>query len=58
MMRPPRALGALLLSLGLTAVSLGQSGGPALKKVKYDELARLVRAQTGKVVAVSFWQFD
>jgi hypothetical protein len=52
-------LGALLLSLGLTAVSLGQpGGGPTLKKVKYDELARLVRAQTGKVVAVSFWQFD
>jgi hypothetical protein len=57
------ARGGLLLMLGmavLTASSLGQSAPEkvTLKHVKYDELGRLVRAQEGKVVIVSFWEFD
>ena len=62
MTSPTRAaLGGLVL-LGVTALAPfghGQSAGNkvALKHVKYDELARRVRALEGKVVLVSFWHF-
>jgi hypothetical protein len=56
------ALGGLLLALGQSALAPfahGQSAGNKveLKHVKYDELGRLVRGHSGKVVLVTFWHF-
>jgi hypothetical protein len=50
------------IGLALPALLLLSTAAPAadvtLKTVKYPELAKLVRAQKGKVVIVDFWQFD
>jgi hypothetical protein len=41
--------------LGLAPAVLAQDDKVTLKVVKYDELAKMIGAQKGKVVVIDFW---
>ncbi|GEM_PF-273064 len=54
-----RRFGILAGSIAAGAATLRAQAPPSLmRSLKYEELGRLVRAQTGKVVLVDMWRHD
>jgi hypothetical protein len=50
-----RLAACLTLALALPATPARAAEEVTLKKVKYDELTRLIAGHKGKVVVVDFW---
>ena len=50
-----RSVASVLFGLALVLPARAADDGVTLKKVKYDELTKFVKAQKGKVVVLECW---